>query len=415
MTRHIFVLRVCVGQVVRKLVHRKLVHYELVHCALLAFLGFYACIALHSIAIQSASANPTTKRIDKLQASYVKALFPRSTVEVLEWQALMEEGSYQLDPSVVGKFKLIFHLENVLNKRCLARLPWSLKYDGKTEDKSCLELIEKLLKLDAENAPALCARDGINAANCRDAYLRQVVWTAGEVYRVKREKIGTDMSKYTSAAEAVIKDNKNPDIFTVSNRNRIDYQNDKSFEKYLELNESYGKLLGYLCKPLGMIIVNREEALGNFTVAPTPRPTLAKSFYANPELEPPDRKQYVPRKTPNRNSPLKELQDKLDKPDKNKPGEDRLPPEATQVRVRIISYECSNHLDQLFKVEKNTPVIVCARDGIFTPFCIDALSRDRKRLKVMQQAAAKKLAAMNKEENPAATPKPPSDRGIVKF
>lgn len=350
--------------------------------------------------------------VQSLQLGYVKNLVPHSGLDVLEWKALMNEGRYQIEHDEIDKFGVLLHYENLINKKCLAKLPFSLKYDGNPSDKECLELIDKLLSFDPDNAAALCVRDGIDAASCRDAYMRTIVWTVPELTRLQRDNIGKTIVKKLASRVAEIKAALPGAQLNKLGYVRYDYQKDKTLERYIALNTGYSQIFEAICEPLALVIVTREEALGNFNV--TPKATSTPSRFYKDAAEP----QPAKKKGGKDKSPMEELLDSLKSKSKKDDGDltDRLPEEATQVRARIISSECDHHIDQLFKAEKETPIIVCARDGLYSPFCIDSLRRDRKYLRSLSdQAARKEQLEGNKEGSSNAATKPTPQPGFSEF
>ncbi len=356
------------------------------------------------------------KGVAELQWTYISPLVQASSLEVLEWKALMSEGRYQIEKNPFDKFDLILQLERLINKRCLGRLPFDLSYLPSGQNKECSELVEKLLELDPDNAPALCVRDGVEAASCRDSYLRSIIWTLAELATAKKEEGWRDFNRKLSDESAELRKTLPTNLQSLAATARYEYLKKPDLLSYLKLQQSYSKLLAHSCEALTQITVTRAEALGEKKGTPTPTPK-GSSFYQNSNLEPHQPRNGAEKDRDKSKSPMEKILETLKNPDTEEDNLlERLPPEASQIRARIISTDCSHQLDQLFKGDKNSPLLPCARDGLYSTFCFDALKRDRKVLEQFRSQAIKSSPSGKASGNSSAeAPVSPSSSGLAEF
>ena len=100
---------------------------------------------------------------------------PLSSSEVISWEQQMAQSAFELNPSIENRAELVHVLERLTQVSCMYELPKLLVYVGGSEEIECLKAVRSLLDLQQNNPVAICARDGIDAGTCQQAYKEQVV------------------------------------------------------------------------------------------------------------------------------------------------------------------------------------------------------------------------------------------------
>jgi hypothetical protein len=313
-------------------------------------------------------------------ASATRGVSLGNTAELAELEVQMAEGSYQSNPSSLNLEGLIMSYEKLITARCMPNLLRTLEYAGNPQDSLCLKTISQALKLDARNPVAICARDGIGAAGCKEGFSRQqvrrMVFTnrtdrpaPGEL-EVRLSTTGTQ-KEITAKAEEL--------------RSTFDgYRAKPSDENKRKIEQLFSRLMFLNCKVWHLGLVPGEEP------APTPTSRADPAMATLQATVSALKTKEIPAQEPERRqSPLIEEDIYAKKSKAANPGQVPVPDNTVFRRFRLLAPDCAAYIVETLKFNPDFYQAICQRDGFVSPACIDALRKARDAGRLTDKPSAK--------------------------
>ena len=270
--------------------------------------------------------------------------------------AAMAAAQYEIRPSFMTRTDLITNLSRAVDAHCMGTLPRDLAYTP-NHSPYCEQLITYTLSIDPQNPDAICARDGIDASTCREAY-REVATSSSVSYRDSAsvmQRFGNDSTihdaEVSMQVDAILKD-----LYPAKSA----YATEKNETNRLRLAALYITLLDRVC------------------AAPkiAPNPDYLKDRTAQ------DRALQSTGAPAAKEKRFADMLSRL----ANTPGRP-TPIPAVISRTRLMSISCLDHVREALQYIPELPRAICHRDGFFSPNCIDALRKNGATLQPSSHAA----------------------------
>lgn len=312
-----------------------------------------------------------------------------SPLELAQWESDIAANSYAIRKSDKNLSSLVSAYEKVITHACMPNALQTLQHAGSPKDPVCLETIDRLLKVDAENPMAICARDGIDSKSCESAFAAQEleVYAPNTKLWPESEGAGADLELQIESSRSMGREEAirleaelgraerlskvseseraryQPEIERLTQRllwsacrypklKVLDPQNDPAKLQELERTAEYKKGVE------GMSEEERQILFGSFPLDGSPGEPGQPSRAATP-------------------GPMAEVINAL-RPEKYRTTETVARAREDGVRrIRLVSTECNKAIERATKTLPNSPAIPCARKGGFAPECIRALRAER--------------------------------------
>lgn len=287
-------------------------------------------------------------------------------VENLRWEASLAENSYGLDRSESSALALIAAYERLLGPLCMPDIHRTLEYAGSPTDPRCLEAIDKIVAIDAENPLVLCARDGIDAKSCRSAFASQRVESFVPGY--SNPLSNANLQGVAGLNEKLTVSTLDSKLQPIMNRIRMFEQRARSGvklspEEMTQVVKSFEEALSLTCRLNRIEVVGGLSRSGNKPGSSPPRatPTPPPLF---PALAGGTR----------RKSPFDDVLEQFGGGSSSSSNDiNPLGP----VRIRKITDRCKDLVTRALALDRTMALPVCYRDGFYSPSCIDARRKER--------------------------------------
>jgi hypothetical protein len=281
---------------------------------------------------------------------------------------------FQNSGTLENRIVLVEAYEGFITATCMPHLWRYLQHEGKLKDPRCILAVSELLKLDAANPVAICARDGIDTRSCRELFGKQII--AAFPSPTPTSFISPDPSALDAVDEVLKASKISPAKSDEQARpfyNQLqsaltsgDRTNPQFFPFVLELMR---KTITSACSLSGLML----RPLVSFAPAATPADGTA------------------PARAPGLgNDPFADNFDGLTRLTKRLPGADVFTsPTATPTpgavqfeapffdRIRLLTPVCLQTLELVRQVAPSFPQAICAREGTASPQCLDARRWER--------------------------------------
>lgn len=324
----------------------------------------------------------------------------KEIIEVLEWKLIMAETKHGISSEEKDRYALISAYQALIDQLCMPSLPTTLEYKGPgKKNLKCHKRIDELIELDPDNPSALCARDGIDASSCREAYSKQVSTSDPNTIARKRRR---GLTGYRGTVVAHQHSAELDELETAYRSETLLKEERDALER--KIRAAYSKILQASCKDIKTSVLSRDDLLGSTSfVADYYKAFKTKDYFANEDNKKnkgSDKRTFMPndpethknKKGPRGNKGLipgrieqQEFQMLLDRFDAAAAGkvvkEEPELPQEDFYRVRLLPTRCEGMITRMLRVFPNSSLAICYRDGLFSPFCIDALRADKERAK----------------------------------
>jgi|GEM_PF-2358782 len=283
--------------------------------------------------------------------------------------------------------RLVGAYETVVTEACMPELRSTLRHAPNPSDPTCREYLNRLIAIDPGNPVAICARDGIDAPACSQAFARQH-------YSTYDPAIGL-------SGDATSGPNIEGQVGVLRNEERVN-----SLElKYMEFVRAFrsGKnpkdregalalldqILDLTCIGIELVIAQSNGSgadsqlgfsLSDTNPVATPSPTPRRSDLVPDDSKLPQRDDTSASTSSN---PLKILAEEL-KDNSPTPTPNALD-KLYAVRTRVVPENCDAYLERAKLLDPNRASVVCAKEGAVSPNCISARRLARHQALVAQK------------------------------
>ena len=291
-----------------------------------------------------------------------------SQEELAQLELTMAETLFASAPNLENRSAVLAALERLVSVTCFANLLQKLSYVPPAPA-GCQRYLGELLRQYPENPVAICARDGIDAPSCIDAFAQQTLLALETPDLPVPKHVALDlklhMSKNATRIEQVESE------INTANQTLAKTGTPEAREA---LNKALGEMLALQCKVSQLVI--RELA------APPPRPTPVRTQATKPALDDPALSDIdsaiqairaaagMTPQAAERRRPDSEFQDYSQRQGKRATG-------PFQQRVRLLPKLCIDHITQVLAFNPAHPAAICYRDSFVAPSCIQALRTAR--------------------------------------
>ena len=363
-----------------------------------AWIRRLSLLAFSLLAIEVASATPVPSQGSMKGVDFSNALgLPEIKVE-------MAESRLKLSPSPQALNDVIIALEELLNSKCMTKLPQTLTYPGNPSDPVCIARMQRILELNPGNPVGLCVRDGITAQSCVDAYQNQQV----SVFYPSSSIEGLDpaLKVGLSAADTARITGFETSLAEINQR----YQSavaDADKKKCLDdATLVYEQALSVACRVTSVKLTPKnstEPSKEDLEITQTRErllqvPPAIRGDYQRELTQKVMKELESTTVSTERRAVLQMLLQVIDAPDAP------VPQQATEtIRTRIVLANCNEFMELAKKATPDLPNPICYREGWYSPQCIQALKRWRV-MKQQEEVKARTKAA------PATSPAPSTFR-----
>ena len=314
---------------------------------------------------QEVSPNPSTAQPSPVKTGTSSVLGSRGKMslgEVLELQAMLAESAFLRKKTIDARADLINIYESMIGRVCMPDLTVSLAYDGHSTWKQCTDLIDKVLDLDPLNPTASCARDGIDSKSCRVAYAS-----------VKFDVYSPSDVSYSSSGdpkldlEAKLTESKNEPVISKLDSELMDSTyprlNTADPVRVAKVRALFSRLLALSCTGVRLKL---ESAAAAFSAPGFGSPKQKADSdgilgeASIPDLgAPPIGRDASAASAPN-----------------------QMPEDAKAInfgRVRLLPTRCQKYVEASLQLFPDFTPAICQKWGYYSPVCIDAKRRERKK------------------------------------
>ncbi len=141
----------------------------------------FTLLLFHSLLIESQLANCQEQDSDDTTSSSsqttIRSENSSSDISIAEIEMRMAESSYRITHSEERRLELVVAYEKMLGRVCMPKLLINKSYQPDPKNNECQDLINKVLSLYPHSPVAICARDGMLADSCKDAFVNQTFTT----------------------------------------------------------------------------------------------------------------------------------------------------------------------------------------------------------------------------------------------
>lgn len=364
----------------------------------IAWIRRSSILAFSLLAMNVASATPAPSQ------SSIKGLDVSNALGLPEIKVEMAESRLKLNPSPQALNDLVIALEELLNSKCMTKLPQNLTYPGNPSDPICIARMQRILEINPGNPVGLCVRDGITAQSCVDAYQNQQL----SIFYLSSSNEGFDpaLKVGLSAADTARITGFEKSLAEIDQRYQM-ATTDADKKKCLDdATLVYEQALSVACRITSVKLTPKtstETSQESLEITRTRErllqvPPAIRGDYQRELTEKTIKEMESPTVTTQRRSELEALLRVIDAPDAP------IPQKATEtVRTRIVLAKCSEFMENAKKATPDLPNPVCYREGWYSPQCVQAL----KRWRVMKQQEEIKARA---KAAPANSPAPSTFR-----
>ena len=254
--------------------------------------------------------------------------------ELKRLQINLAETAFQIDPNLENRALLLDAYEKLAATVCFQHLLEDLAQDPAPTSAECTELTNKIFALQAKNPIATCIRDGIDSRSCQQIFANQTIESAN----LESETRALDDAGIAAAREAT--------AASIESARNTFAASAKAPADILALRRSYDMVLRVICSKSALRLVPAAAS-------PVTKNPLADLGFGSAASETPA-------------------------------TEAGAPAAANFDRIRLIGTECLSRLDDLDRVDADSPLSICYRQGFVTPQCVAAKRRERQMLRGIQ-------------------------------
>lgn len=305
---------------------------------------------------------------------------PSVSHKISDLQVQMAESAHKILPSLRSLSDLTTSLENYLTSGCFGPIFKTLSYDGPPSDPMCAQRTDQLLALAPRNPVGLCARDGIAAPSCVEAYREQIVerFDGGSLHSNIPDtaiRAGLSMEETNKVGRLAA------NLESINARYkelRAAGDKTKLFALITEATENYEQILSITCKTAIVAVRNQEETTKNQSAEERSIETVREKLLKVPkELRGDYQRQAL-------EDAEKELVQAKSDPAKREAILRKIkvienPEVSTEVsmegklRVRILPRQCYDYIEQASTFIPAFSVPICHKNGWYSPQCIGGI------------------------------------------
>lgn len=325
----------------------------------------------------------------------------KGAVDLNDLAAEMAESTYLVKKSDKNLSNLIQAYEKLISDSCYPELRKTLAYDPAARSAKCNQLVEKTLQYDPDDPAALCARDGIDARSCREAY-QAVQFLALEPGQSPwfGENVQPDSDDIDSRISASTAEESLASIEAQLTQDESSLRANPPERAELEarIESASAQLIGISCKIIRLSLkrkagMEESEARKNGLPPEFDDPTFQANFNTLSPAEKAQVMEQLSRRPTNPDeqaprvkapSPFDEVSGLLSK----RPTPAPIAREGQAERTRYVSPACMRFVSRAESVRAALSAATCARWGEFSPHCIEQLRDDRKRALLRKRASS---------------------------
>ncbi len=275
--------------------------------------------------------------------------------DLLTLSAAMAAAQFEIRQSLSNKSDLIAALSRLVAGRCMRNLHKALVYTPDPKNKGCLEAIEYTLSVDPSNPEAVCARDGIDTASCREAFRQER--TTSELLFKDTEGLWMRFQDDVRIQESVggsASSKASTEFFQAVSA----YKTENTPSNKARIAAAATTMLDRMC----------------MTTRKIPNPSFDQERQAQEKALEKSAGKSGPGESAKEKYPtFNEMMSKLT----GTPGPSSTPIPAVTSRFRLVSDNCRGAVNRTLEVLPEFPRAICHRDGFFSPSCVMAMRRQK--------------------------------------
>ncbi len=364
--------------------------------------------------LKDADASLEAKDIEKSDSasSSSSASFATPKTDLIQVELSMAENGYDINPSDDNKNVLVTAYEKAIAHYCMPTIHNTLEYSEKPSNPECALYIQKLLKLDPDNAVAICADKGIDSQSCLRAFQLQSIATF-----VGGQAKGSAAAIELEATVKIARNQKQIDsLQNEANLATQKWNQEQSEANLNRLREVYANFIRASCviSMTKLAAISPGERARLLEMKPTPTPVPQGSL-ADAIIQ---MQNEIQRRNEASSAAQGQVaQNRIDdifalKTAEKRAAEAKSGKTVYYKRVRYITLPCKNASEQILKLLPSFPSATCQLYGLVSPQCIADLRKAKLEASVKAAQSSSKAA---EAASRSAVTRPRQQDGLSSF